>query len=195
MSALGQQPESAQFQSALSKTGSPGGSEPVFLVVGKLRRPHGLLGEIIMEVMTDFPERLSPELQLFIGPDHIPIHILRHRQHQNMLLVTLEGYSSRDTVGNLRNQNLYVDAAEIPSLPEGEYYHHQLLGLKVFSDQGEHLGVITEIIETGANDVLIVRTPLGPDILIPYLEALVIKVDLELRELHTRLLPGLLPDE
>jgi len=194
MSALDQQPESKSIRNTAQNTGSQENSEPVFLVVGKLRKPHGLRGEIAMEIKTDFPERLQPELPLFIGTDRLPTRILKHRQHKNMLLVTLEGYPTREALGALRNQDLFVNAAEIPPLPEGDFYHHQLLGLSVYDDQGTLLGELAEIIETGANDVFIVRTPIGPDILIPYLNALVIRIDLGKRELHTRLLPGLLPD-
>ena len=141
------------------------------------------------------PNACSPTFTLFIGPDRIPTRILKKRQHGNLLLVTLEGYPTREAAGELRNQDLFVNAAESPPLPAGDFYHHQLLGLAVIDDLGTHLGEIVEIIETGANDVFIVRTPTGPDVLIPYLNDLVIRVDLEKRELHTRLLPGLLPDE
>jgi 16S rRNA processing protein RimM len=112
-----------------------------------------------------------------------------------MLLLTLEGYTTRESVGNLRNQFVYVRTADIPALPEGEYYHHQLLGMTLLEEHGNRLGKITEIIETGANDVFVVQTQTGPDILIPFLDSLLLKVDLAQRELHTRLLPGLLADD
>jgi 16S rRNA processing protein RimM len=195
MSGLDQQPESNSIRNTAKNTGSQDNSEPVFLVVGKLRKPHGLQGEIAMEIKTDFPERLQPELPLFIGPNRLPTRILKYRQHKNLLLVILEGYPTREALSVLRNQDLFVSAADIPPLPQGEFYHHQLLGLNVYDDQGTHLGEIAEIIETGANDVFIVRSPSGPDLLIPYLNTLVIRIDLGKRELHTRLLQGLLPDD
>jgi 16S rRNA processing protein RimM len=195
MTALDRSADSRQDHPYNHRTGSLESSEPVFLVVGKLRRPHGLRGEMIMEVLTDFPERLRPELQVFIGPDHLQCRIVKSRRHQEMLLLTLEGYTTRESVGNLRNQFVYVRTADIPALPEGEYYHHQLLGMTLLDEHGNRLGKITEIIETGANDVFVVQTQTGPDILIPFLDSLLLKVDLAQRELHTRLLPGLLADD
>lgn len=176
-------------------TGSLTGSEPVFLVVGKLRRPHGLSGEMVMEIWTDFPERLRPGVQLYVGAEHIPTRIIKARRHQQMLLITLEGFDNREAAGNLRNQFLYVRSTDIPALPEGEYYHHQLIGLAVYDEHGARLGEIRAIMETGANDVFVVQTPAGAEILVPFLDSLLIKVDLEHRELHTRLLPGLLSNE
>jgi 16S rRNA processing protein RimM len=79
-------------------------------------------------------------------------------------------------------------------LPEGEYYHHQLIGLKVVSEQGKVLGKVTEILATGANDVYVVRAEIGPEILIPAADEFVRAVDLEHGELQVRLVPGLLPD-
>ena len=120
--------------------GSPHKGEPVFLAVGKLRRPHGLHGEIIMDVLTDFPERLTPWNDLVHWPEHQPLRLRSHRWHTAALLVTFEGYDTPEQAGELRNQIVYVTAADRPPLPEGEYYHHQLIGLQVISEQGEVFG-------------------------------------------------------
>lgn len=175
--------------------GSLESSEPVFLAIGKLRRPHGLNGEISMEIYTDFPERLVPGVQLFVGEAHLPIHLVKARQHQELLLVTLQGYQNREAVGALRNQIVFVPVAELPDLEEGEYYHHQLIGLKVIGESGQYLGQIEGILETGANDVFVVRSEDQAEFLLPYLDSLVIKIDLERGEYHTRLLPGLLAED
>jgi 16S rRNA processing protein RimM len=174
--------------------GSQQKSEPVFLAVGKLRRPHGLHGEIIMDVLTDFPERLQRGVILYVGPEHRPLRLRSHRRHSNALLVAFEGYDTPEQAGELRNQLAYVTAADRPTLPEGEYYHHQLIGLKVVSEQGKVLGKVTEILATGANDVYVVRAEIGPEILIPAADEFVRAVDLERGELQVRLAPGLLPD-
>jgi len=176
-------------------TGSLELSEPVYLALGKFRRPHGLRGEIAMEVYTDFPERLVPGTQIFVGEEHIRVSLRKIRQHQQLLLLTLGGYDNRDDVGELKNQIAYVLASDRPKLEDGEYYHHQLIGLRVLDESGQYLGWIAEIIETGANDVFIVRSDVRADLLLPYLNDLVINVDLERREYHTRLIPGLLPED
>ena len=176
------------------QAGSLKNSEPVFLAIGKLRRPHGLNGEISMEIYTDFPERLKPGIRVYLGDDHLPIKVKKIRWHQQYLLVTLDGFTQRETVGEFRNQIVYVAVADRPPLDDGEYYHHQLLGLSVIDESGKNLGKIADILETGANDVFIVRAESGMEFMLPYLDSLVIAVDLERGEYHTRLLPGLLSE-
>jgi 16S rRNA processing protein RimM len=87
-----------------------------------------------------------------------------------------------------------VRADDRPSLPDGEYYHHQLLGLRVISDTGQTLGRLVQILSTGANDVYIVRPEAGPDVLLPATDEVVQRVDLEQGEILVHLLPGLIPD-
>ncbi len=120
--------------------GSPPDGEPAFLVVGKLRHPHGVHGEILMEVITDFPERLQSGMTVFVGEDHQPQRIRSLRGHGRGLLLTFDGFTTPETVGALRNAMVYVPTADRPPLPEGEYYHHQLLGLRVVSDDGQRAG-------------------------------------------------------
>ncbi len=147
-----------------------------------------------MEVMTDFPERLKPGVTFFLGEEHRPIQLAAIRQHNKGLLVSLDGYQNREEVGVLRNQILFVRADDRPPLPEGEYYHHQLLGLQVVTEEGEALGVLAEIMETSANEIFVVRPESGKDILIPDIEEVVLEIDLESRKIVVRLLPGLLPE-
>ena len=174
--------------------GSPQKGEPVFLAVGKLRRPHGLHGEIIMDVLTDFPERLHRGTTLYVGPEHQPLQIRSHRWHTAAMLVAFEGYNTPEQASELRNQIAFVLTADLPPLPEGEYYHHQLIGLKVISEQGEMLGTVTEILATGASDVYVVRPKIGAEILIPAVDEFVQAIDLESGEMRVHVVPGLLPD-
>lgn len=170
--------------------------EPEFLAVGKLRRPHGLAGEMLMSTWTDFPERLKSGKQVFVGRSYLPLCIENIRGHAQGSLVTFHGFSNRDDVGKLRNQVVYVRTSDLPPLPDDEIYLHQLLGLRVISDEDSTLlGKVAEIIETGANPVLIVRRDGSSDILIPDIDTVVLKVDLEKREINIRLLPGLIPDQ
>jgi len=181
-------------QSALP-AGSPGEGEPVFLVVGKLRRPHGVRGEIQMDIVTDFPERLAAGVTVFIGEDHQPTRISSCRWHQDSMLVAFHGISDRDEAGILRNCLVYVRADEIPPLEEGEYYHHELIGLGVREDIGTYLGVVTGILETGANDILVVTSENGAEALLPMIDEVVLNVDLKEGEVLVHLLPGLLLDK
>ena len=173
--------------------GSPPPGEPVFLAVGKLGRPHGLHGEMLMVVLTDFPERLQPGVVLYIGPQHQPLRLKSQRWHDRMMLVAFDGYSVREEASQLRNQLVQVRADDRPPLPEGEYYHHQLLGLQVVDEADELLGQLVEILETGANDVYVVHTPAGAQVLLPAIDAVILGVDLARGEMRVHLLPGLLP--
>jgi 16S rRNA processing protein RimM len=180
--------------SNIDAAGSPTG-EPVFLAVGKLRRPHGVHGEIIMDVLTDFPERLKPGKKLVVGAQHLPLQIRSVRGHDQALLISFMGYDTPEQAGELRNQILYSTTAEQPPLEEGEYYHHELIGLKVFDEQDVLLGELAEILETGANDVYVVRPELGPEILIPAIEEVVLEVNLEKKAMRVHVLPGLIPPQ
>jgi 16S rRNA processing protein RimM len=175
--------------------GSLSGGEPAFLAVGKLRRPHGVRGEILMEVYTDFPERLVPGISLYVGDDVRQMKILKSRQHREGLLMTIEGYTTPEEVGELRNQVVYVRADDRPPLEEGEYYHHQLIGLNVVTREDEPVGSVFEILETGASDVLVVRQVSGPDVLIPIVDEFVMRIDLAEGVITVQLIPGMRSQE
>jgi 16S rRNA processing protein RimM len=107
------------------------------------------------------------------------------------MLVTFEGYQSREGVAELRNQLVHVSAADRPPLPEGEYYHHQLLGLQVIDESEQPLGWLDQILTTGANDVYLVRDQAGGERLIPATDEVVLDIDLERKIIRVHLLPGL----
>jgi 16S rRNA processing protein RimM len=169
------------------ETGSPRSGEPVFLAVGRLRRAHGMDGEILMDIMTDFPERLRARKTVYVGDDHRPMKISHVRRQHTAMLITFEGVDDSEAVGAFRNQLVFVIADTLPDLPEGEYYHHQLLGMAVVDENGEPVGFLSEILETGANDVYLVISPEGKETLLPAIEAVVLEVNLERREMRVRL--------
>lgn len=175
-------------------TGSPSNGEPVFLAIGKLRKPHGIRGELLMKVLTDFPERVCSGMTVFVGTTYRPMLIQNRRWHRSALLITFQGYNSRDDVDDLRNQMVYVRANDSPHLPEGEFYRHQILGLLVITDSGEHLGTVTNILETGANDVCVVQPEFGPEILLPVIDSVILDIDLSMGKMLVHILPGLIPE-
>lgn len=160
-----------------NKTGSPSSGEPVFLAVGRLRRTHGIAGEMVMEILTDFPERLRPHKEVFLGAQHKPIKIASVRPNGNSLLIRFEGYHTPEEAAALRTQMIYIRAESLPTLPEGRYYYHELLGITVKNAEGEVLGTLTEIVETGANDVYVV-TQEKRELLIPAIESVVLEVNI-----------------
>lgn len=164
---------------------------PAFLLVGKLHRPHGVRGEMIMSVMTDFPERLKPGTVVYLGVGHDPVTIKSIRHHNRGVLIALEGYTSREEVAPLRNVEMFVPAEDRPPLPEGEYYLHEIFGLQVVTDEGVTLGVVADWLETGANGVFIVHDEEGKEILLPDIDEVILKIDLEAGQMIVHLLEGL----
>ena len=107
--------------------GSPDG-EPVYLVVGFLRRAHGLHGEMIMDLHTDFPERLRQGRKLFLGEEHRPMTLFAVRSHAKGMLIKFRGIETPEDTVPFRNQWVYAKASELPALPEGQIYQHELFG-------------------------------------------------------------------
>ena len=169
--------------------------EPAFLAVGKLRHAHGVRGEILMEVLTDFPERFVPGMVLYLESGNESLKLTKMRPHREGLLMSFEGYTAPETIGQFRNQILYVRADNRPRLPEGEYYRYQLMGLLVTSDGGILLGEVVEILETGAHDVLVIRPDIGPEVLIPIVDEFVQNIDLVNGRITVHLIPGMLSEE
>lgn len=175
--------------------GSPTSGEPVYLAVGSLRRPHGLHGDMLMEVYTDFPERLRPGGEVYLGDHHMPARITRLRGHSAGLLIGLSGVETPEAAGRYRNMVVSVLATDRPALPEGQYYHHQLIGLRVETEAGERLGLLTEVLLTGANDVFVVTDEAGRELLLPVIEEVVQALDLEAGLIKVRLIPGLVESQ
>jgi len=174
--------------------GSSSRDEPAFLVIGKLRHAHGLRGEILMEVLTDFPDRLKKGSQLYLEPDFVVHSIHSIRNHAKGMLVGFEGIDTPEIARQYRNRLAFVRVSDQPSLPEGDYYHHQLIGLDVLTEDGIELGNVTGILATGANDILEIRGTSGKDILLPYTESVVKNIDLQNMILRVHLIPGLIED-
>ena len=182
-------------QVQIDATGSLLPGEPAFLAVGKLRHAHGVRGEILMEVFTDFPERLVPGMVLYLASESESLTLTKCRPHKNGLLMSFDGYSTPEAIGQFRNQIVYVRADNLPSLPEGEYYQHQLMDLQVMNDEGNLLGEVVEILETGASDVLVIRPETGQDVLIPIVDEFVQDIDLVNGRIMVHLIPGMLSEE
>jgi 16S rRNA processing protein RimM len=170
--------------------GSPDG-EPFYLVVGFLRRAHGLRGEIIMDLHTDFPERLQSGRKLWVGEEHRPVELAGARPHAKGMLVKFKGVESPEEAGTLRNQWVYVRASDVPRLPEGKLYQHEIYGFDVVDEHGEPLGQLVEILETGANDVYIVRREDGTEILLPAIPSVILEINAPRRLMRVHVLEGL----
>jgi 16S rRNA processing protein RimM len=183
----------AKRTASKSVSGSPSGG-PEYLVVGYLRRPHGVRGEMVMEVYTDFPERLKPDTEVYVGDLRAKMLIAGTRFHNEGLLIKLRDIETPEEAARYRNQLVYVKTAGRPALPDGQYYHHELIGLAVVDEKGESIGTLAEIMQTGANDVYVVRRLNGKEILLPVISSVVLAVEPDSRQIRVRLIPGLLDE-
>ncbi len=173
-------------------TGSPSKGEPVYLALGFLRRPHGVRGEIMLEIQSDHPEQFAVGATFYIGEEHLPLTIATRRKHNKGLLLSFEGITDRDEIGRFRNHYLYAQIVDLPELPDGQFYDYQLIGLEVIErETGEILGKLKEIIKTGANDVYLVKSESGREILLPAIPAVILDVKLAEEKMNVFLLPGL----
>ncbi|HTP00143.1 MAG TPA: ribosome maturation factor RimM [Anaerolineales bacterium] len=176
-------------------SGSPSAGEPEYLVVGSLRRAHGVRGEMVMEVLTDFPERLMPGTKVFVGPSHRSMVIAGTRSHSEGLLIKFDHVDNPEEAGRCRNQMVYVTTSDRPPLPEGQYYEHQVIGFSVIDDDsGVSIGSLSGIMRTGANDIYVVARPGGGEVLLPVIASVVLSIDAQSRTIHVHLLPGLVED-
>jgi len=181
----------ARKRATKADSGSPPTGEPEYLVVGILNRAHGLRGEMLMKVVTDFPERLKPGVKVFLGHGHKPCIIGECRIHTQGMLIRFQGIGTSEAAGAYRNQSVYVLSADRPRLPEGQYYHHELLGLKVI-DEGEQLiGALVEILETGANDVYVIKGADERELLLPAIPGVVLGIDLRRRLIRVHVPDGI----
>ncbi len=171
-------------------SGSPNG-EPVYLAVGFLRRPHGVHGEIIMDLHTDFPERLKPGRKLLVSEAHKLMVVEGIREHQKGVIIKFNGIDTPEEAGKLRNTWVYIKASDAPPLPKGQIYQHELFGFQVVDENDNPLGQLIEIIETGANNVYVVRDASGKEILLPAIPSVILDLDTDRRLMRVHLLEGL----
>lgn len=173
-------------------TGSSSKDEPVFVILGKFRRPHGIRGEIRMSVFTDQPALMESGQTIYVGDRYQPFQIKNTRWAGDDLLVSLKELPDRTAVEIFRNVMVYMKGEDVPELPEGDYYIHQLVGLEVVTDQDQKLGRIKEILLTGANDVYLVETGSGKDLLLPAIDQVVLEINHAEGFVLVHIIPGLL---
>jgi 16S rRNA processing protein RimM len=170
------------------------------LVVGRVGRPHGLRGEVTVEVRTDDPDqRFVAGSSLATVPAELgPLTVARSRWQSGRLLVRFAGYDDRNAAEELRNTILAIDSDELEPLEDPEdFYDHDLIGLQVVTAAGEPVGAVSDVLHHGQDLLVIDGTGprSGAEILVPFVAAIVPEVDLPAGRLVIDPPPGLLdPD-
>ena len=170
--------------------GSSNQNEPAYLLIGVLQKTHGIKGEIAMRVITQFPERIRTGKSVFLGEDHEEYQVVSVRWKNALMVLRFAGFNNPEEAARLTNLEVFTRTLGLPKLPEGQYYHHQLIGLKVWQAD-EYLGELVDIMETGANDVYIIASVGSQELLIPAIPDVIKYIDLENGTIQVELLEGL----
>ncbi len=178
-----------------------------YLIVAKVLRAHSTQGEVACEIVTEFPERFKSTKRVFLTPASLKsrlepqdgatptpyavkgARLVQHRGHAEVV-ISLDTVGDRDAADQLRGYLVQVPEREAWKLPRGRFYWHQILGLRVVTTNGDEVGTVTDILETGANDVYVVKRG-GAERLIPAIKQVVLKIAPERGEMVVELLPGM----
>ncbi|MFQ5736125.1 MAG: ribosome maturation factor RimM [Thermodesulfobacteriota bacterium] len=165
-----------------------------YTVIGRITGLHGVRGEVKFIPYGGIDAFSWKAVFVEEKNGRTRIEIASTRRHKNGFLILFKGYSSIDSSKELVGRDVSVSMHEVPGLPEGEYYHSDLEGLEVITDEAKPLGTITGIIATGANDVIMVEG-LDGEILIPIIDETIKEVDLKGNRIIVHLLEGLIPEK
>jgi 16S rRNA processing protein RimM len=174
-------------------------STPKYLQIGEILRPHGVHGELRMRVLTDYPERIPKLKQVYLGDstnDRSPqtYHIQSMRNHNELALITFKEIPDRDAADRLRGLLVMIALEDAVPLEEGEVYLYQLIGMRAVSEDGQDLGELTEVIETGTSDTYVIKGAKYGEFTVPAVPQFIVKIDAEKDEIIIRLMDGLLPE-
>ncbi|HEX5496664.1 MAG TPA: ribosome maturation factor RimM [Mycobacteriales bacterium] len=150
------------------------------LVVGRIGRPHGVRGDVAVRVRTDDPDsRFAVGSVLATDPtERGPLTVEAVRWHSGRLLVRFGGVGGRDAAQALGGTLLVVDSAELPPLDDpDEFYDHELVGLAALLPDGTPVGEVTDVAHGAGGDLLVVARPDGSESLVPFVAAVVPRVD------------------
>ncbi len=162
-----------------------------YRAIGVIERPRGLKGELKALPLTDFPERFDPGARIHIAATERTV--LRSNWQQGRVYLYIEGIETREAAESLRGELIEVPASTRPQSASGFWYIDEIEGLRVITVDDTPLGVIREVLRTGANDVYVVDRGERRDLLVPALRDVVLNVDLDQGAMTVDLPDGLLP--
>ncbi len=160
------------------------------ILIGKITSAVGLKGEVKVYNYSDSIEIYEETPQIYVGDELMDV--ISVRQQKNMVVLRLSGFTDRDAAERARGREIFVTEADLPELPEGQFYVRDLIGMQVVTEEGEDLGEVTDVIQNTAQDLFEVELPEGRKVLIPKVDAFVRRIDGEARTVTVRLQEGLL---
>lgn len=162
------------------------------MAIGRIVKPHGIRGEVSVQILTEFPDRFTNMESVQVGDmrqgEQFQVETIRW--HRDNVLVKFAHIPDRTAAEQLRGLYLQIPVSEARPLEPGSYYQYQLEGLQVVTDDGEVLGRVSRILETGANDVFLVEGE-GGELLLPSIPEVILDIDLDQGQMRVHLLEGL----
>jgi 16S rRNA processing protein RimM len=151
------------------------------VTIGRIVRPQGRKGEVVVQSLSDRPDRFPSLRQAFVAGESgsaRPVQVRDAWPHKGRFVLKLEGVDSIDDAERYRGLDLRIPEEDLSALPEGSYYHHQLRGLRVDDAGGREIGRVAEVMETGGEAAVLVVHGANGETLIPLADAFVRAVDL-----------------
>ncbi len=163
------------------------------LQVGIITTTHGVNGEVKVFPTTDDPARFKKLKQVILdtGREKISLTVTQVRFFKNLVILKFKDYDNINDVEKWKSKGLYVTRENAVKCEEGEYFIADLMGLSVFSDEGEALGELSEVLSTGANDVYVVTRAGERDLLLPAIRECILSIDMDERVMKVHVMDGL----
>lgn len=165
-----------------------------FLRVGVIASTHGLKGEVKVFPTTDDPERFRNLKQVLLdtGNEYKSLNVASVKFFKNQVILKFREFNDINEVEQYKGKDLLVTREQAVPLKENENFITDLIDMKVYTDKGERLGTLTDVLQTGANDVYVVETEEGKEVLLPAIPSCILKVDVEEARMTVHILEGLL---
>lgn len=164
------------------------------LRVGVIAATHGIRGEVKVFPTTDDVNRFKQLKQVILdtGKEKMPLEITGVKFFKQFAILKFKEINNINEVEKYKGKDLYVTRENAVPLEENEFFIVDLIGCKVVTDEGNNLGELVDVIQTGANDVYVVKTEDGKEVLLPYIEQCILNIDIEAKKITAHILPGLL---
>lgn len=165
-----------------------------YLRVGVISSTHGIAGEVKVFPTTDDNRRFKKLKQVFLdtGKEYLEMEVERVRFFKQMVIVKFKGIDNINDIEKYKGKDILVTRENAVPLDENEYFIYDIIDAQVVDEEGREIGILKEVLTTGANDVYVVVTPEGKEILLPVIEECILAIDTEKKRVTAHIMPGLL---